>query len=107
MVDMVLLVLPEFPYLRQEKGAQRLSFGVRRPPGGWGSSTRRGGGRKVRALPRKFVFLGFGKGGTWDVLGILPGCPGPLGVFKKFVPKKFVAFFVPLYLVSTAGIERE
>ena len=26
---------------------------------GWGSSTRRGGGRKVRALPRKFVFLGF------------------------------------------------
>ena len=28
---------------------------------GWGSSTRRGGGRKVRALPRKFVFLGFGR----------------------------------------------
>ena len=26
---------------------------------GWGSSTRRGGGQKVRALPRKFVFLGF------------------------------------------------
>ena len=26
---------------------------------GWGSSTRMGGGRKVRALPRKFVFLGF------------------------------------------------
>ena len=25
---------------------------------GWGSSTRRGGRRKVRALPRKFVFLG-------------------------------------------------
>ena len=28
-------------------------------PVGWGSSTRRGGGRKVRALPRKSVFLGF------------------------------------------------
>ena len=28
---------------------------------GWGSSTRRGGDRKVRALPRKFVFLGFGR----------------------------------------------
>ena len=28
---------------------------------GWGSSTRRGGGRKVRAVPRKFVFLGFGR----------------------------------------------
>ena len=26
---------------------------------GWGSSTRRGGGRKLRARPRKFVFLGF------------------------------------------------
>ena len=26
---------------------------------GWESSTRRGGGRKVRARPRKFVFLGF------------------------------------------------
>ena len=25
----------------------------------WGSSTRRGEGQKVRALPRKFVFLGF------------------------------------------------
>ena len=28
-------------------------------PVGWGSSTQRGGGRKVRALPRKFVFPGF------------------------------------------------
>ena len=28
-------------------------------PGGVGSSTRGGGGRKVRALSRKFVFLGF------------------------------------------------
>ena len=26
---------------------------------GWGYSTRRGGGRKLRARPRKFVFLGF------------------------------------------------
>ena len=37
-----------------------------------------------------------GKGGTWDVPGILAGCPGPLCVFKKFVQKKFVhIFFVP------------
>ena len=35
------------------------------------------------------------QGGIWDVLGILPGCPGPLGMFKKFVQKKFVASFVP------------
>ena len=33
---------------------------ARRPPGGVGSSTRRGGGRKVRALSRKFVFPGLG-----------------------------------------------
>ena len=60
---------------------------------GWGSSTRRGGGQKVRALPRKFVFLGFRREESWDVPGILPGCPGPLGVFKKFVQKKFVRIF--------------
>ena len=56
----------------------------------WGreSSTRRGGGQKVRALPRKFVFLGFSKRGFWDVPGILPGCPGLLKVFKEFVQKK-------------------
>ena len=34
---------------------------------GWGSSMRRGGGRKARALPRKFVFLGFRRE---------LGCPG-------------------------------
>ena len=41
------------------------------------------------------------KGGIWDVLGILPGCPGPLQMFKKFVQKSVCAkessyaFFVP------------
>ena len=34
------------------------------------------------------------KGEIWDVLGISPGCPGPLGVFKKFVQKSSCAFFV-------------
>ena len=29
----------------------------------------------------------------WDVPGILTGCPGPLGVFKTFVQKKFVRIF--------------
>ena len=38
---------------RQENGAQRLTFWVRRPPGGWASSTRRGAGRKVRSFPLK------------------------------------------------------
>ena len=54
---------------------------------------RRGGGRKVRALPRKFVFLAFGREGTCDVLGILPGYHRPLGVFKKLVQKRFVRIF--------------
>ena len=30
---------------------------------------------------------------TWDVPGILPGCPGPLGVFKRYTQKKFVSIF--------------
>ena len=29
----------------------------------------------------------------WDVPGILPGCPGPLGAFKKFMQRKFVRIF--------------
>ena len=32
---------------------------------GWGSSTRLGGGRKVCALPRKFVFLEFRREESW------------------------------------------
>ena len=35
----------------------------------------------------------------WDVPGILPGCPGPLGVFRKFVQKKFVLILRSLFLV--------
>ena len=59
-----------------------------------GSSTQRGGGRKVCAL--RGVYLPWvSKRGIWDVPGILPGCPGPLGVFKKFVQKGLCAFFVP------------
>ena len=49
--------------------------------GGVGSSMRRGSGRKVRALPRKFACLPWdSKGGVWDVQGILPGCPRPSGL---------------------------
>ena len=59
---------------------------------GWGSSTRRGGGRKVRALPRKFVSLSF-EGGNLGHPGILPGCPGPLGLLEKFVQKKSLCSF--------------
>ena len=64
-------------------------------PVGWGSSTR----IREWVVVEKFVSsleslspLGF-EGGIWDVPGILPGRPGPLGVFKKFVQKKVRAHF--------------
>ena len=66
---------------------------------GWGSSTRRGGGRKLRALPRKFVFLGFRReeSGTsrefcWDV-------PEPWGVQKVCAKKVRAHFSFPANLV--------
>ena len=54
---------------------------------GWGGGLPHegGGGRKVRALPRKFVFLGFRREEPEMSRGNLPGCPGPLEVQKKFV----------------------
>ena len=48
---------------------------------GWGSFTRRGGGRKVRALPRKFVFPGFRREDSTF---------SPPSTFRRFEP--------PLYL---------
>ena len=68
----------------REKSAKINFFGSGDRPLGWGSFTRRGGGRKVRALPRKFVFR------ISDVPGILPGCARATGVPKKFVQKKSV-----------------
>ena len=52
---------------------------------GWGSSMRISGGQQVRALPRKFVLLRFGR----EEPGRTPG------VFKKFVRKSSCAFVVP------------
>ena len=51
--------LKRFLGIRQQKRAQRLTFWVRRPPGGVGVFHAKGWWPKVRALPRKFVFLGF------------------------------------------------
>ena len=55
---------------------------------GWGSSTRGGGCQKVRSLPRWVLTEG-----TWDVPGILPGCPRPLGGSKSLCKTKFVPIF--------------
>ena len=59
---------------------------------GWGSSTRRGGGRKVRALPRKFVFLGFRRDESGMSREFCRDVPDPW-VFEKFVQKTFVRIF--------------
>ena len=63
-------------------------------PVGWGSSMRRGGGGKfVPSLESLSSWVV--KRGLWDVPRILPGCPRPLGVFKKLMQKHSCAFFVP------------
>ena len=55
---------------------------------------RRGGGRKVRALSLESLpSLGL-EGRSLGRPRNLPGRPGPLGVFQKFVQKKFVRIFL-------------
>ena len=56
---------------------------------GWWSNT--------SCPPSKVCFPRVSRERIWDVPGILPGCPEPLGVFKKFVPKKCVRIFRSLY----------
>ena len=60
-------------------------MGVFRAKGWWPKSS---------CLPSKVCLPWVSRGGIWDVPGILPGCPGPVGVFKKFVLKKFVRVFI-------------
>ena len=62
---------------------------------GWGSSTRRGGGRKVRALPRKFVFLGFRREESGMSREFCRDVPDPWGCSKSLCKKSSGAFFVP------------
>ena len=69
------------------KTAQRLTFWVRRPPGGWESSTRRGGGQKIRALPRKFVFLGFRREASGMSQEFCRDVPDPWGCSKSLCQK--------------------
>ena len=79
--------------VRQEKRARRLPFWVRRPPGGVGVFHSKGWWPKTSCPPSKVCLPWVSKGGIWDVPGFLSGCPGPLGVFKKFEQKKFVRIF--------------
>ena len=85
-------VWPEI-FTVQYQRAQRLTFWVRRPPGGVGVFRAKGGWPKTSCPPSEVCLPWVSKGGIWDVPEFLPGCPGPLAVFKKFVQKKFVSIF--------------
>ena len=85
--------------LRKEKRALRLTFLVRRRPGGEGFFHPKVWGSKSSCPPSKVCLPWVSRRGIWDVPKILPGCPGPLGVFKKFVQKKFVRIFRSLVLL--------
>ena len=63
------------------KRSTKTNFWVRRPPGGVGVFHARGGGRKVRARPREFVFLGFRGRES--------------GMFREFARMSRTPFFVP------------
>ena len=60
---------------------------------GWGSSTRRGGGRKLRARPRNFVFLGFRReeSGIRTPGGVQKVCAKKLRALFSF-PKRCLPF---------------
>ena len=62
---------------------------------GWASSTRRGGGQKLRALPRKFVFLGFRREEPGTSREFCQDVPDPWGCSKSLCLKSSCAFFVP------------
>ena len=63
---------------------------------GWGSSTRRGAGRKVRALPRKFVFLGFRREESGMSREFCRDVPDPWGCSKSLCQKSSCHFSFPI-----------
>ena len=91
------------PLIRQEKRAQRFTFWVRRPPGGVGVFHAKGRWPKSSCSPSKVCLPWVSKRWVWDVPGIMPGCSGPLGVFKKLVLKKFVRIFRSLIVSKSTA----
>ena len=92
--NVMALVAPNF---RQEKRAQRLTFWVRRPPGGVGVFHAKGWWPKSSRPPSKVCLpwvskreeAGMSREFCWDVPD------DPWGVFKKLCKKSLCAFFVP------------
>ena len=60
---------------------------------GWGVFHAKGWWPKTSRPPSKLCLPWVSKRGIRDVPGILPGCPGALAVFRKFVQKNFVHIF--------------
>ena len=86
------------PTLQARKKSTKINFlGPETARGGEGLP-REGAGVEKLVPSLESFFPWVSREGIWDVPGILPGCPAPLGVFKKFVPKKFVRMFRPLTL---------
>ena len=93
--------------LSKEKRAQKKSTKIKF----LGPETARGGGGRPRegvvaetsCPPSKLCLPWVSKREIRDVPGILPGCPGPLAVFKKFVQKNFVRIFRSLNLEVRTG----
>ena len=90
--DVVRELSREPAMFRQEKRAQRLSFWVRRPPGGVGVFHSKGWWPKTLCPPSKLCLPWVSKRGIWDVPGILPGSRTPGGV-QKVCAKKLRAHF--------------
>ena len=92
------------PLFRQENRAQRLTIWVRRPPGGVGVFHAKGWWSKSSCPPLKVCLPWVWKWGTWDVPGILPGCPGALRVFENSLQERFVRIFCfPIFLRKSKG----
>ena len=73
---------------------------------GWGSSTRRGGGRKLRAPPRNFVFLGFRRQESGMSREFCRDVPDPWRCSKSLCKKTSCAFFIPYLGRSGEGVMR-
>ena len=75
----------------------KIDFLVQRPLGEEGVFPRRGGGRKVRALPPKFVFLGFRREESGMSREFCGDVPDFWGCSQSLCKKSSCAFFVPYY----------
>ena len=71
---------------------------------GWGSLTRRGGGRKFSRPSSKVFFPWVSKEGTWNIPGILLRCPGPLVAPYRAIPRDYLSDTPLLYTMGSLGV---